>query len=35
MEQDAFDLIWLTLFALGSLVLPIALGLVAVLRERD
>ncbi len=35
MEQDAFDLIWLSLFVVGPLVVPIAFGLVAVLRERD
>ena len=35
MEQNAFDLMWLSLFVLGALVLPIAFGLVAVLRERD
>jgi hypothetical protein len=32
-EQQAFDLIWLTLFILGALSLPIVGGLIAVFRE--
>lgn len=35
MEQDAFDLIWVTLFVLAALTGPIVIGLIAVLRERD
>ncbi len=35
MEQDAFDLVWLFLGIAGTLFLPIAIGLVAVLRERE
>ena len=34
-EQDAFDLIWVTLFVLVCLGLPILLGLVAVLVDRE
>ncbi len=35
MKQDAFHLIWLTAAILGSLSLPIVLGLVAVMLEKD
>jgi hypothetical protein len=33
-EQDAFDLIGVTLFCLSTMVLPIVLGLVAVFVDR-
>ncbi len=35
MEPNAFDLVWLALAVTGTLVLPILVGLIAVLRERD
>jgi tryptophan-rich sensory protein len=33
MERDAFDLVWTALFILGTLSLPIVIGMVAVLTE--
>jgi hypothetical protein len=35
MQQDFFDLVWLSLVMFGVLGLPIVLGLFAVLTERD
>ncbi len=35
MEQDYFHLIWVCTFILGCLGLPIVLGLIAVLTDRD
>jgi hypothetical protein len=35
MQQDFFDLVWLTLVMFGVLALPIVVGLVAVLSDRD
>ena len=35
MEQDAFHLIWVSTFILGCMGLPIVLGLVSVLTDRD
>jgi hypothetical protein len=34
MAQDAFDLIWLTVFIMGCLALPVVIGLISVLSER-
>ncbi len=34
MQQDAFDLAWLALLMLGSISLPIVLGLIATFTER-
>jgi hypothetical protein len=35
LAQDPFDLIWLSAFLLGCLSLPIVLGLLAVLTDRE
>ncbi len=35
MEQNFFDLMWLFLAMTGTLVLPIVVGLIVVLRERE
>jgi hypothetical protein len=35
MDQNPFDLIWVTLFFLGCLSLPVVGGLIAVLIDRD
>ncbi len=35
MEQNFSDLLWLTLAMTGTLVLPIVVGLIVVLRERE
>jgi len=35
MEQDFFHLVWLTLAIAGTLFMPIVIGLIAVLRERE
>ncbi len=35
MEENAFDLIWVTAFVLACLSLPVVGGLVAVLRDRE
>lgn len=35
MEQDFFHLIWVSTFILGCMVLPIVLGLISVLTDRD
>ena len=35
MEQDPFHLVYLTVAILAILVLPIVIGLIAVIRERE
>ncbi len=35
MEQNFSDLLWLSLVMTGTLVLPIVVGLIVVLRERE
>ncbi len=35
MEQNFFDLMWLCLAMTGTLMLPIVVGLIVVLRERE
>ncbi len=35
MEQNFFDLMWLALAMTGTLVLPIVVGLIVVLRESE